>query len=48
MKQNTKQHRPQAAIKQVNLYKPCIFDKQLGINKPAVIIADYLFADFRR
>lgn len=33
-------------IKQVNLFNPCIYDKQLGINKPAVIIAG-LFAVFR-
>lgn len=37
-----------AAIqKQVKLHKPCIYDKQLGFNKPAVVIADSLFADFR-
>lgn len=35
------QHRPQAAIKQVYLYKPSIYDKQLGFNYPAVIITDY-------
>lgn len=35
-----------AAIqKQVKLHKPCIYDKQLGFNKPAVVIADSLFVD---
>lgn len=38
---------PQAAIKQARFYKPCICDKQLGFNKPAVVIRDSLFADFR-
>lgn len=38
---------PQAAIKQARFYKPCIYDKKLGFNKPAVVIADSLFADFR-
>lgn len=38
---------PQATIKQARFYKPCIYDKQLGFNKPAVVIADSLFADFR-
>ena len=47
MKLTIKQYSPQAAIKQVNLYDPCIYDKQLGFNKPAVVIADSLFADFR-
>lgn len=37
---------PQATIKQARFYKPCIYDKQLGFNKPAVI-ADSLFAAFR-
>lgn len=27
MKPNIKQHRPQAAIKQATLHKPCIYDK---------------------
>lgn len=36
---------PAGAIKQVNLYDPCIYDKQLGFNKPAVVIRDSLFAD---
>lgn len=35
-----------AAIKQVNLFNPYIYDKQHNINKPAVIIAG-LFIDFR-
>ena len=38
---------PQTTIKQARFYKPCIYDKQLGFNKPAVVIADSLFADFR-
>lgn len=38
---------PQATIKQARFYKPCIYDKQLGFNKPAAVIADSLFADFR-
>lgn len=38
---------PQTTIKQARFYKPCIYDKQLGFNKPAVVIADCLFADFR-
>lgn len=46
MKLTIKQYSPQAAIKQVNLYDPCIYDKQLGFNKPAVVIADSLFVDF--
>ena len=36
---------PQATIKQARFYKPCIYDKQLGFNKTAVVIADCLFAD---
>lgn len=47
MKLTIKQYSPQAAIKQVNLYDPCIYDKQLGFNNLAVVIADSLFADFR-
>lgn len=46
MKLTIKQYSPQAAIKQVNLYDPCFCDKQLGFNKPAVVIADSLFVDF--
>lgn len=46
MKLNIKQHRPQAAIKQVTLHKPCICDKLLGFNNPAAIIVG-LFVDFR-
>ena len=38
---------PQTSIKQSRFYKPCAYDKQLGFNKPAVVIADSLFADFR-
>ena len=38
---------PQTTIKQARFYKPCIYDKQLGFNKPAVVIADSLFAVFR-
>ena len=34
---------PQTTIKQARFYKPCIYDKQLGFNKPAVVIADSLF-----
>ena len=45
MKLTIKQYSPQAAIKQVNLYDPCIYDKQLGFNKPAVVIADSLFVE---
>lgn len=37
----------QTTIKQARFYKPCICDKQLGFNKPAAVIADSLFADFR-
>ena len=37
----------QTTIKQARFYKPCIYDKQLGFNKPAVVIADSLFAVFR-
>lgn len=36
---------PQATIKQARFYKPCICDKQLGFNKPAVVIRDSLFVD---
>ena len=36
---------PQTTIKQARFYKPCIYDKQLGFNKPAVVIADSLFVD---
>lgn len=35
----------QTTIKQARFYKPCIYDKRLGFNKPAVVIADSLFAD---
>ena len=45
MKLTIKQYSPQAAIKQVNLYDPCIYDKQLGFNNLAVVIADSLFVD---
>lgn len=45
MKQNTKKHRTHAAIKQVNLYEPCIYDKQLGFIKTVVVIGDSLFGD---
>lgn len=38
---------PQTTIKQAHFYKPYIYDKQLGFNKPAVVIVDSLFADFR-
>lgn len=38
---------PQTIIKQALFYKPCAYDKQLGFNKPAVVIADSLFAVFR-
>lgn len=38
---------PQTTIKQARFYKPCIYDKQLGFNKPAVVIRDSLFVDFR-
>lgn len=38
---------PQATIKQARFYKPCIYNKQLGFNKPAVVIRDSLFVDFR-
>ena len=38
---------PQTTIKQARFYKPCIYDKQLCFNKPAVVIADSLFAVFR-
>ncbi len=36
---------PQTTIKQARFYKPCIYDKKLGFNKPAAVIADSLFAD---
>lgn len=36
---------PQATIKQARYYKPCAYDKQLGFNKPAVVIRDSLFVD---
>ena len=36
---------PQTTIKQAHFYKPCIYDKQLGFNKAAAIIADSLFVD---
>ena len=45
MKLTIKKYIPQAAIKQVNLYEPCIYDKQLGFNNLAVVIADGLFVD---
>ena len=45
MKLTIKKYIPQAAIKQVNLYDPCIYDKQLGFNNLAVVIADGLFVD---
>lgn len=38
---------PQTTIKQARFYKPCIYDNQLGFNKPAVVIWDSLFAVFR-
>lgn len=38
---------PQTTIKQARFYKPCIYDKKLGFNKPAVVIRDSLFAVFR-
>lgn len=44
--QNIKQHCPANKIKQACFYKPCIYDKRLGFNKPAVVIADSLFVDF--
>ena len=36
---------PQTIIKQASFYKACIYDKQLGFNKPAAVIADSLFVD---
>ncbi len=45
MKLTIKQYSPQAAIKQVNLYDPCIYDKQLGFNNLAVVIRDSLFVE---
>lgn len=36
---------PQTTIKQARFYKPCIYDKQLGFNKPAVVIAYSLFVE---
>lgn len=47
MKLTIKKYIPQAAIKQVNLYEPYIYDKQLGFIKTVVVIGDSLFADFR-
>lgn len=38
---------PANKIKQARFYKPCICDKKLGFNKPAVVIRDSLFANFR-
>lgn len=38
---------PQTTIKQTRFYKPRAYDKQLGFNKPAVVIGDSLFAVFR-
>lgn len=38
---------PQTTIKQARFYKSGIYDKQLGFNKPAVVIRDCLFAVFR-
>lgn len=38
---------PANKIKQARFYKPCIYDKQLGFNKTAVVIGDSLFAVFR-
>lgn len=35
----------QTTIKQACFYKPCIYDKRLGFNKPAVVIRDSLFVD---
>lgn len=46
MQQDIKQLCPANKIKQARFYKPCIYDKQLGFNKPAVVIADSLFVDF--
>ena len=43
--QNIKQLCPANKIKQARFYKPCIYDKHLGYNKPAVVIADSLFVD---
>lgn len=37
---------PANKIKQARFYKPCIYDKQLGFNKPAVVIWDSLFVVF--
>ena len=36
---------PQTTIKQARFYNPCIYDKQLGFNNLAVVIADSLFVD---
>lgn len=47
MKLTIKQDSPQTTIKQARFYKPSIYDKQLGFNKPAVVIRDSLFAVFR-
>lgn len=38
---------PANKIKQARFYKPCIYDKQLGFNKPAVVIGDSFFCRFR-
>lgn len=35
----------QTTIKQARFYKPCAYDKQLGFNKSAVVIAVSLFVD---
>lgn len=43
--QNIKQLCPANNNKTSQFYKPCIYDKQLGFNKPAAVIADSLFAD---
>lgn len=45
--QNFKQLCPANNNKTSHFYKPYIYDKQLGINKPVVVIGDSLFADFR-
>ena len=38
---------PQTTIKQARFYNHCAYDKKLGFNKPAVVIRDSLFVDFR-
>lgn len=38
---------PRTTRKQARFYKPCIYDNQLGFNKPAVVFANSLFAVFR-